>query len=138
MRQQQRSLAVVLLSVAASLAHAQVQSFLTSQPQQQQQQLQTDSAKQAPANAQNTLVQSAGQNLDPSHGAGLQIQPAASSLDQAHPAQAANVQTCNPWSKNATLNGCLAPQVRSWLVQLQHVCIFSGGLAHMHACPCTD
>jgi hypothetical protein len=129
MRQQRQSLAaVVLLSVAVGLARAQVQNFLASQPgQQQQQQLQTDSAKQAPANAQNTLVQSAGQNLDPTHGAGLQLQPAGSSLGQTHPAQAANAQTCNPWSKNATLNGCVAPQVQCCPSLLPHGSMTSGG-----------
>lgn len=56
------------------------------------------------------VVPQYGQNLDPSHGGGLQIQPVTAPL-AASTAGQPGAPTCNAWTRNATLNGCLAPQV---------------------------
>ena len=104
----------LLVALSAFTADAQAPGTATTQPQAAtsvgQQVL--DSAKQSSSTALNSLVQSTGANFDPRHGAGLQLQPATASLAQWTPSQSSS-QVCNPWSKNATNNGCVAPQVSS-------------------------
>ena len=103
-----RSVAV-LFALTSLTADAQAPSTAAAQPQAAtstgQQVL--DSAKQSSSNALSSLVQSAG--------AGLQVQPAAASLSQWTPSQTSS-QFCNPWSKNATNNGCVAPQVCTFML----------------------
>ena len=77
---------------------------------------QGDSTKQAPSNALQQqgsvpgVVPQDGQNLDPSHGGGLQIQPVKAPPAGSTAGQA-GAPSCNIWTHNATMNGCVAPQV---------------------------
>ena len=58
------------------------------------------------------VVPQYGQNLDASHGGGLQIQPVTPPVAPSTAGQA-GAPTCNTWTHNATMNGCVAPQVHA-------------------------
>ncbi len=110
--------------LALRLACAQGTTILATQPLAASQQqaasgaaLQGDSIKQASSNALQQgstpgVVPQFGQNLDPSHGGGLQIQPVKAPL-AASTAGQAGAPSCNIWTHNATMNGCVAPQVHA-------------------------
>ena len=69
---------------------------------------QGDSLKNVPSAAGQGLQSQAG--LGNSYTAGIQMLPASNSNLNV-PAPQGNGQTCNPWTRNSTLNGCVIPQV---------------------------
>jgi hypothetical protein len=71
---------------------------------------QGDSSKSAPSAAGQGLQNQQGLSLGNSYTAGIQMMPA-SSNNMGVAAQPLNGPTCNPWTHNSTLNGCVTPQV---------------------------